>query len=125
MRLLLLPMPFAVLQLAAEAQMEELSSPFVFWARTDEELSLVCPEAVAPSAHLEKEPGWRALRVAGKLDFSLIGVLSRLTGVLAEAEIGVFVVSTYLTDYILVREAQLAAALRALRMDGHEIGEPY
>lgn len=120
LRLELLPMPFAVCQLAQDAPMPP-GAPFTFWARTDDEVSLVCPEADAPGAYLRKEDGWRALRVAGTLDFSLVGILSRLTAALAEAGVGVFVISTYLTDYVLVREGQLEAAVAALSAHGHAV----
>lgn len=120
MQLDLLPMPFTVLRLEAEAPMPQ-GLPFTFWSRTDAEVTLVCPEAQAPSDYLSKEDGWRTLRVVGTLDFSLIGILSRLTGALAAAGVGVFVLSTYLTDYILVREGQLEQAKQALLADGQEI----
>ena len=65
------------------------------------------------------ETGWQALRLAGPLDFSLIGLLASLTGTLAEEGISVFVVSTFDTDYILVRSGQVTQAVRALRQAGH------
>lgn len=120
MQLELLSMPFAVLRLDADAPMPQ-DLPFTFWSRTDIEVTLVCPEAQAPDAYQSIERGWRTLRVAGTLDFSLIGILSRLTTALVEAGVGVFVLSTFLTDYILVREGQLEQAQQALLADGHEI----
>lgn len=120
MQLELLPMSFAVLKLPDDAPLPP-GAPFTFWARTDDEVSLVCPETDAPQDYQRKEDGWRAFRVAGTLDFSLIGILSRLTAALAEAGVGVFVISTYLTDYILVREGQLEPASAALSADGHTV----
>jgi hypothetical protein len=70
-------------------------------------------------AELEVEGGWRALKVAGPLDFALTGVLASLAGPLAEAGISVFVVSTYDTDYVLIREVDLEAARAALVAAGH------
>jgi hypothetical protein len=64
------------------------------------------------------EPGWRALKVAGPLDFSLVGVISKLSGILADAQISVFVLSTFSTDFILVKEQQLKSAVSALRKAG-------
>ena len=96
----------------------DLSKDFYFIGRTDEELSLVCRTSDVPPETAARDDGWRCFRIEGVLDFSLIGILSRLTGVLAEAEIGVFAVSTYNTDYILVKEEQFDRALAALSAAG-------
>ena len=92
-----------------------------FFARTDEELSLVCPTADVPADALERSDGWRAFRVRGTLDFSLVGILARLSGALAEAGIGLFAVSTFNTDYILVRSGDLPRALAVLARAGYDI----
>ena len=94
---------------------------FCFCARTDEELSLVCPTRLVPEGTDRRDDGWRGFRVAGELDFSLIGILARISEVLAKAEIGIFVVSTFNTDYIFVREAEFERALAALRRNGYDI----
>lgn len=86
---------------------------FVSITRTADELSVVCPEAVTP-AGAEVNRGWCGFKVEGPLDFALTGVLSALLEPLAAAKISVFAVATYETDYILVREADFAAAQRAL-----------
>lgn len=96
---------------------------FFFACRTDEEISLVCRTEDTPGETAAREDGWRAFRVRGVLDFSLTGVLSRLSGVLAEREIGIFAVSTYNTDYILVRREDLERALGALREAGYTVAE--
>ena len=98
-----------------------LDEPFCFVGRTDEELSLVCPTRVAPQSVIARDDGWKAVRIAGELDFSLIGVLSGLTAVLAENGVGVFAVSTFNTDYIFVKEARYEEALAALAQAGYEI----
>ncbi|HEY7848912.1 MAG TPA: ACT domain-containing protein, partial [Ktedonobacterales bacterium] len=85
-----------------------------------DELSLVLPEASAPEG-ATTEAGWRALRVAGPLDFALIGVLASLAEPLAQAGVSIFAISTYDTDYLLVREVALTEALTALRAAGHTI----
>jgi hypothetical protein len=77
--------------------------------RTAEELSVVCPENLVP-VDVQAERGWRALRVAGVIDFSVIGVLAELTLRLAEARISVFALSTYNTDYLLVKKHDLGRA---------------
>ena len=101
----------------------DLLSPLYFLGRTDEELSLVCRTVDVPEHTLEREDGWRAFRIAGTLDFSLIGILSRLTALLAEHGIGIFAISTYNTDYILVKQEKLSPALNALAQAGYEIEE--
>ena len=101
----------------------DLDSDFYFIGKTDEELSLVCRTEAAPARTLAREDGWRGFRIEGTQDFSLIGILSKLSGILAERGIGIFAVSTYNTDYILVKEARFREALDALRDGGYDITE--
>ena len=90
--------------------------------RTSDEMSVVCTEDSAPPGdHVRVEPDWRALEVAGPLDFSMVGVMSALTAPLADGDVSVFVVSTYDTDYILVHAAALEKAVEALRATGHTV----
>ena len=96
----------------------KMDGGFWFIGRTDEELSLVCPTDEAPENAAAREDGWRAFRVAGVLDFSLTGILSKLSGVLADNAIGLFAVSTYNTDYILVKEESYERALSLLERAG-------
>ena len=95
-------------------------SAFVTFSRTPDEVSLVCEERVLPEG-VAAETGWRCLRVAGTLDFALVGILARLTAPLAEAGISLFVVSTHDTDYVLVKAGRYEAAIAALAAAGHEI----
>lgn len=122
MMIQVLPDEFTVCQIADEAQID-LSCPFTFAARTDEELSLVCPTENVPPETLKREDGWRAFRIEGTLDFSLIGILARISGILAEEKIGIFAVSTYNTDYILTRTERFSDALTALRRNGYTVKE--
>ncbi len=87
---------------------------------TPEELSLVCEEELIPEG-VKSEKGWRIFKVQGPLDFSLIGILSAISTCLAEAGISIFVVSTYETDYIMVREKGFQQAVTALIKAGYEI----
>lgn len=96
---------------------------FLFVGKTDEELSLVCPTAHIPMQTIEREDGWRAFRIEGVLDFSLIGILSKITGLLAEQGIGIFAVSTYNTDYLLTKSENYARALSVLEDAGYCILE--
>lgn len=85
--------------------------------RTDQELSIVCPEERVPP-DVRAERGFRALRVDGPLDFSLVGILARIASSLASAGISIFAVSSFDTDHILVREGQLAPSREALSRAG-------
>ncbi|MBI1354865.1 MAG: ACT domain-containing protein [Acidobacteria bacterium] len=87
--------------------------PLVAVTRTAEELSIVCAAAGVPEG-VRAERGWRALCVAGTLDFALVGVLAGLTAPLAQAGISVFAVSTFDTDYLLVKQERFEEALRIL-----------
>lgn len=98
-----------------------LDSKFFFIGKTDEELSLVCLTENVPADTLAREDGWRAFRIQGVLDFSLIGILSRISAVLAEEKIGIFAVSTYNTDYILVKEESFEGAMSVLAEKGYTI----
>ena len=99
----------------------DLTSELFFIGKTDEELSLVCPTDAVPENTIAREDGWRAMRIEGILDFALVGILSKITGVLADNNIGIFAVSTYNTDYILVKEADLDKAVAALTAAGYSI----
>ncbi len=100
----------------------DLQSGFFFIAKTDEELSLVCETQDAPDRTAAREDGWKAFRVRGVLDFSLTGILSRLSGILADKGIGIFAVSTYNTDYILVKKEDFERAMSLLEAQGYGIG---
>ena len=99
----------------------DLDRPFCFIGRTDEEKSLVCPEADVPENTTERNDGWRAFRIAGQLDFSLTGILARISKVLAENEIGIFAISTYRTDYVLTKAEQFERALEVLENAGYTV----
>ena len=92
----------------------DFSRPFVFLSKTDEELSLVCESSCVPKCATDIEADWKAFRVAGTLDFSLIGIVAKLTKILAAEGISVFVISTYNTDYILVKAYNFERALAVL-----------
>ena len=99
----------------------DMSAEFYFIGKTDEELSLVCRTEDTPANTTERDDGWRGFRIQGVLDFSLIGILSKLSGILAEHKIGIFAVSTYNTDYILVKEENFTRALEVLGSEGYVI----
>ena len=99
----------------------DISKPFCFTGSTDEECSLVCPADMVPDNTVERDDGWKAFRIVGVLDFSLIGILAKISRILATNEIGIFAVSTYNTDYILTKEENFNKALEVLRNAGYRL----
>lgn len=99
----------------------DLSKEFFFIGKTDEELSLVCKTSDVPAETTARDDGWRCFRIQGILDFSLIGILSKISGILADHKIGIFAVSTFNTDYILVKSNQYGLALEVLAREGYTI----
>lgn len=88
--------------------------------RTRDELSIVCAELHVPDG-IAAERGWRCIKVAGPLDFALTGILAALAVPLARAGMSIFAISTYDTDYLLVRSDHVAHAISVLRAEGHHI----
>ena len=112
--------PFSVCKVKDLSE-TDLSADFYFIGKTDEELSVVCKTEDCPSNTIERDDGWRGFRIHGVLDFSLIGILSKLSGILAENKIGIFAVSTYNTDYILVKDENFERALAVLAAKGYTV----
>jgi uncharacterized protein len=124
--LTLLPDRFAVCRLPPGDPVPawaDAGGPFVSVSRTPDELSVVCPEANVP-AGVRAEAGWRCLRFAGPFAFTEVGVLAAALGPLAAAGVGVLAVSTFDTDYLLVKADQLDSAVGALRAAGHRVDAP-
>ncbi|WP_139492009.1 ACT domain-containing protein [Brevibacillus dissolubilis] len=117
---------YAVVKLPPESNIPNWvsqSDGFLSITRTEDELSIVCPESyVAEYEHVE--PNWKAVKVEGILDFSLTGILAGLTQPLAENQISIFAISTYNTDYLLVKEHTLDKALEVLAQAGYEVLNP-
>ena len=95
--------------------------PWLFVGKTDVEISVVCLTADVPHATLAREDGWRALRVAEPMNFGLTGVLAGISTVLAQAGISIFAVSTFDTDYILIKAENLGLAQSALEAGGYTL----
>jgi hypothetical protein len=110
----------AVCRLAPDAPLPSWSvhGPLISITRTADELSIVCLEESVPE-DITSERGWRCLKVEGPLDFALTGILADLAGTLASAGISIFAISTFDTDYLLVKGKALQAAIDALEADGH------
>jgi hypothetical protein len=113
---------FAVCRLQADENIPRwaLSGSFCSLTRTLDELSIVCPQELVPE-EVEAVRGWKSLKVEGKLDFNLVGILSSLTSSLAEVGISIFTISTYDTDYLFVKERDLDRGVAALRKAGHYV----
>ena len=105
----------------ADISAVDINADFYFIGKTDEELSLVCRTEDTPPITTERDDGWRGFRIQEVLDFSLIGILARLSHILAENKIGIFAVSTYNTDYILVKEENFELALNVLEAEGYSV----
>ena len=120
MELKKLPYDLTVCKHADTADLD-LSAEFYFIGRTDEELSLVCRTEDTPAGTTDREDGWRGFRIQGILDFSLVGILSKLSCILAENRIGIFAVSTWNTDYILVKAENFDRAMDVLTRAGYTV----
>ena len=94
---------------------------YCFIGKTDEECSLVCLTDDVPENAVERDDNWKAFRVQGVLDFTLTGILSKITMLLAENKIAIFAVSTYNTDYVMTKEENFQRALKVLFDAGYEI----
>ena len=98
----------------------DLTKEFYFIGKTDEEISLVCKTENTPDNTAARNDGWKGFRIEGELDFSLIGILSKFSALLADNNIGIFAVSTYNTDYILLRKENFEKAVSVLTQAGYE-----
>lgn len=101
----------------------DMNTELCFIAKIEEENSLGYPTSKLPENIIDKEDGWQAMRIKGILDFSYIGIIAGITEVLANHAIGVFVISTFNTDYILVKAEDMVKALEVLRTKGYSIVE--
>lgn len=117
-----LPESFAVCKLNPNEQIPSWTYSGIFYSitKTTDELSLVCEEKFVPE-NIKSEKYWKALKVEGQLDFSLVGIMKNLSGILADGGVSVFVISTFDTDYILVKEENLEKAKELLIKAGHAL----
>lgn len=122
MDLTLLRQELAVCRLDADSELPEWArkGPFFSLTRTPDECSVVCSQEDVPEA-IRKEAGWRAFRLKGPIDFSAVGILASLTAPLARSGISLFALSTFDTDYLLVKGDDVKKASLALREEGHRV----
>jgi hypothetical protein len=120
----MLPGTFAICRLTADEPIPAWATarPFFAVVRTSAELSVMCAAELVP-ADIRASRVWRALRVLGPFDFDLVGIMLAVAAPLAKAGVSIMPVATYDTDYVLVRTAQLEAAVFALRAAGHTVLE--
>ena len=97
-----------------------LEAEYCFIGKTDEEISLVCPSDGVPENATVRDDNWKAFKVQGVLDFALVGVLSKISTLLAENGIPIFALSTYNTDYIFTKKQHFKKALEVLSASGYE-----
>ncbi len=122
--LAVLPMEFTIHSLESDAEIpaEVLSSPLFFLGKTSEELSIVIPSDISINS-LDSDTQWRALELIGPLALSMVGIMAQIGEVLAKARISMFVVSTFETDFFLVKNNKINEAIRALRKAGYTVNE--
>jgi hypothetical protein len=99
----------------------DFAGEYIFLAKTDDEVSLVCESAYAPANAIASEPGWKGLKITGILDFGMVGVIAKIAEILADAAISIFVASTYNTDYIFVKAESFDTSVKALALNGYII----
>ena len=118
MELKALPQSFSVCRVE---DLTGIGGEYFFTAQTPEENSLICPTSSVPANTTAREDNWRGFFITGVLDFSLIGILSEISTVLAQEKIGIVAVSSYNTDYIFVKENNFSRALSALKKSGYTV----
>ena len=122
MEIEILKQKFAVCKIKDSREIN-FEDDFLFVGKTDEEFSVVCVEEKVYKSAYAVDKGWKALRIKEILDFSLVGILYKISKILAENIIGIFAVSTYNTDYILVKEENINKASEKLDEKGYKISK--
>ena len=112
---------FSVHKLSPDASIPEeiLKSNYYSVSKTENELSLVCSEVIEVQ-NLQSSKGWKCIKVKGPLDFNLTGILAGISDILAQTNISIFAISTFDTDYILVRKHDLTSATTTLKQAGYK-----
>ena len=111
---------FSVCQVSDYSKVN-FKSKYFFIGQTIEENSLVCITEDVPANIIAQDDGWKAFKIEGVLDFSLIGILAKISSLLANEKIGIFAISTYNTDYILTKQKHYLKALEVLAKAGYQI----
>lgn len=117
-----LTIPLSVIKVA-DLDNIDLSQTPVFLAKTDDEISVVLPTSLVPIETLAREDEWRGLKIEGILDFSLVGILAKISSILADNSISIFAISTFNTDYILVKDQDFAKTITVLSQADYTISD--
>lgn len=120
MKIKKIPQDFSVCQVE-DYSLVNLDSEYCFIGKTEEEKSLVCITDEVPANVIRRDDGWKAFCIQGALDFSLIGILSKIAAILADNNISIFAVSTYNTDYVLIKKECYQKGLEILETAGYEV----
>ena len=120
MEIKMLEQDFTVCQVEDYSQVN-WAAEFCFTGKTDEERSLVCATGDVPANVIRRDDGWKGFRIQGVLDFSLVGILSKIAALLAKNSIPIFAISTYNTDYVLMKAEYYEKALDVLGQAGYTI----
>jgi hypothetical protein len=120
MKLIILKEALSVYQVTSLKEIDTTAQP-LFIGQTADELSVVSPTEVVPADTIKREDHWQAFKIVGPLDFSLVGILAKIATLLAEVGVSIFAVSTYDTDYVLVKSDKLETAITALQKNGYEV----
>ena len=99
----------------------KFAEDYCYFAKTDEENSLVCQTKHTPTNTTQRDDNWEGFRIQGVLDFSMVGILAKISKILADNKIGLFVISTYNTDYVLTKKDNFIKALTVLEKAGYEV----
>ena len=120
MEIKVLEQDFTVSQVADYSQVN-WAAEFCFTGKTDEEFSMVCATGDVPANVIRRDDGWKCFRIQGVLDFSLVGILSKIAALLAENDIPIFAISTYNTDYVLTKVEHYEKAMDVFKRAGYAI----
>ncbi|MFT8324603.1 ACT domain-containing protein [Oenococcus sicerae] len=120
MELLLLKEPLTVFQVGTLKEVDLSINPLNISVTADE-ISVVAPTSQVPAKTLNREDGWQMFKIEGVLDFSLIGILAKISGALAKEKISIFALSTFNTDYILAKSDKIHNAVRTLNTNGFPV----
>ena len=120
MELQRIPFEFSICKIN-HIEQADFTQEFVFLSKTSDELSLVCRTSCVPPNTVAIEPGWKALKVSGILEFEMVGVIAKISNILAKAYISIFVISTFNTDYVLIKDENYENAIEALKCNAYII----
>jgi uncharacterized protein len=122
MKIELLNEKYSVYKLDADHKIsiDLLKYSFATITKTKDEISIVCETGLV-NEYRKEESGWKILKIIGPLDFGLIGILSKISTILADAKISIFAISTFDTDYIMIKEENIGKSIRVLKKNGYEM----